>query len=150
MPLYKKALTGMGHLSRKPVPVSDHPRGKETLPKVKSEPPPTPFGTIATLCSWEDPTNYRPLTLSSAPGKMMEKILLGATGRHFKDNAITRHSQQGFTKPKQCLTKLMSFYSKVTHLVGAGKAVEWLFWILLRLLILSLTASLWTSCPAVR
>ena len=81
---------------------------------------------------------------------MMEKILLGATERHFKDNAIIRHSQQGFTKPKQCPTKLMSFYNKVTHLVAAGKAVEWLFGILVRLLILPLTASFGTSCPAVR
>ncbi|GAB0209165.1 mitochondrial enolase superfamily member 1 [Grus japonensis] len=75
----------------------------------------------------EDPGNYRPVSLTSVPGKIMEKIILGATERHLKDNAIIRHSQNGFTKGKSCLTNSISFYDKVTHLVDEGKAVDVVF-----------------------
>ena len=102
----------------------DHPLGKETLPNVKSEPPLTQLSTIPTLCSWEDPGNSRPGSLTSAPGKMMAKILLGATERHFQGDAIVRHSRRGFTKGEPCLTNLTSFYDKVTRLVGEGQAVD--------------------------
>ena len=58
----------------------------------------------------------------------MEKIILDATERHLKNNAIIRHSQHGFTKGKSCLTNhLISFYNKVTHLVDEGKAVDGVF-----------------------
>ncbi|KAK4810508.1 hypothetical protein QYF61_004288, partial [Mycteria americana] len=55
----------------------------------------------------EDPGNYRPVSLNSVPGKIMEKIILE------KDNTIIRYSQHGFTKGKSCLTNLLSFYNKM-------------------------------------
>ncbi|KFP55077.1 hypothetical protein N323_08807, partial [Cathartes aura] len=36
----------------------------------------------------EDPRNYRPVSLTSVPGKIMEKIILGAIGEHLKNNTI--------------------------------------------------------------
>ena len=52
------------------------------------------------------------------------KIILGTIERHLKNNAIIRHSQHGFTKGKSCLTNLISFYDRVTHLVDEGKAMD--------------------------
>ncbi|KAK4806138.1 hypothetical protein QYF61_001061 [Mycteria americana] len=75
----------------------------------------------------EDPGNYRPVSLTSVPGKIMEKIILGTVERHLKDNAIIRHSQHGFPKGKSCLSNLISFYDKVTRLVDEGKAVDVVF-----------------------
>ncbi|GAB0195083.1 mitochondrial enolase superfamily member 1 [Grus japonensis] len=75
----------------------------------------------------EDPENYRPVSLTSLPGKIMEKIILGTIERHLKNNAIIRHSQQGITKGKSCLTNLISFYNKVTRLVDEGKAADVVF-----------------------
>ena len=99
----------------------------------------------------EDPGNYRPVSLTSVPGKIMGKFTLDAIERHLKDNAIIRHSQHGFTKGKSCLPNLISFYDKVTCLVDGGKAVDVVFpGFKVRLLVLSLTASFWTSCPTVR
>ncbi|KAK4816228.1 hypothetical protein QYF61_013636 [Mycteria americana] len=72
----------------------------------------------------EDPGNYRPVSLTLVPGKIMEEILLGATERHLQDNATIRHSQHGFAKGKPCLTDLLPFYNKVTCPVGEGKVVD--------------------------
>jgi len=44
----------------------------------------------------------------------MEKIVLGTTERHLKNNSIIRHSQHGFTKGKSYLTNPVSFYDTVT------------------------------------
>jgi len=71
----------------------------------------------------EDPGNYRPVSLTSVPGKIMERIRLGTVERHLQNSAIIRHSQHGFTKGKSCLAGLISFCDKVTRLVGEGKAV---------------------------
>ncbi|KAJ7413878.1 RNA-directed DNA polymerase from mobile element jockey-like protein [Pitangus sulphuratus] len=77
--------------------------------------------------SKEDPGNYRPVSLTSVPGKVMEKIILGSIEKHLKDNAVIGHSQHGFMRGKFCLSNLVSFYDKVTHLVDQGKPVDAIF-----------------------
>ncbi|PKU33632.1 rna-directed dna polymerase from mobile element jockey-like [Limosa lapponica baueri] len=67
---------------------------------------------------------YRPVSLTSVPGKVMEQIILSAIMGHMKDNQVTRPSQHGFMKGRSCLTNLISCYDKVTHLVDEGKAVD--------------------------
>ncbi|KAK4826466.1 LOW QUALITY PROTEIN: hypothetical protein QYF61_009193 [Mycteria americana] len=72
----------------------------------------------------EDPGNYRPVSLTSVLGKLMEQIILSAITRHAENNQGIKPSQHGFRKGRSCLTNLISFYDKVTRLVDEGKAVD--------------------------
>ncbi|KAF1451556.1 putative RNA-directed DNA polymerase from transposon X-element, partial [Spheniscus demersus] len=72
----------------------------------------------------EDPGNYRPVSLTSVPGKIMERFILRALTRHVRDNQGIRPSKHGFTRGRSCLTNLISFYDQVTRLVDEGKAVD--------------------------
>ncbi|KAK4825642.1 hypothetical protein QYF61_001427 [Mycteria americana] len=72
----------------------------------------------------EDPGNYRPVSLTSVPGKLMEQIILSAITWHVENNQGIKPSQHGFRKGRSCLTNLISFYNKVTRLMDEGKAVD--------------------------
>ena len=71
----------------------------------------------------EDPGNYRPVSLTSVPGKVIEQIVLRVITWHVRDNGGIRPSQQGFMKGRSSLTNLISFYDEVTHPVDERKAV---------------------------
>ena len=46
---------------------------------------------------------------------------------HLGDNAVIGPSQHGFTRGRSCLTNLISFYDKITHLVDQGKPADVIF-----------------------
>ncbi|RMC21385.1 hypothetical protein DUI87_02248 [Hirundo rustica rustica] len=75
-------------------------------------------------CGKDDPYNYRPVSLTSVPGKVMEQFILSAIMQHVQDGQGIRPSQHGFRRGRSCLTNLISFYDQVTSLVDAGMAVD--------------------------
>ena len=54
----------------------------------------------------------------------MERIISGTIMDQLKVKQGIRPSQHGFTNGRSCLTNLISFHDKVTHLVDEGQAVD--------------------------
>ncbi|RMB93621.1 hypothetical protein DUI87_29847 [Hirundo rustica rustica] len=72
----------------------------------------------------EDSSNYRPVSQTSVPGKIMEQFILNVITQNLQDGQGLRPSQHGFRRGRSCLTNLISFYDQMTHLVDAGRAVD--------------------------
>ena len=72
----------------------------------------------------EEPGNYRPVSLASIPGEILEQIIKNSICKHLENNAVITRSQHGFVKNKSCQTNLISFFDQVTSLVNCGNAVD--------------------------
>ncbi|CAM5091720.1 unnamed protein product [Eretmochelys imbricata] len=75
----------------------------------------------------EDLGNYRQVSITSVPGKIMEQVLKESILKHLHERKVIRNSQHGFTNGKSCLTNLIAFYNEITGSVDEGKAVDVLF-----------------------
>ena len=94
----------------------------------------------------DDLGSYRPISLTSVPGKDMEQLISGAILDQLKVNQGIRPSQHGFMNGRSCLTNLISVYDKVTRLVDEGKAVDVVYLdSTVKPLTLSPTTSSWRS-----
>jgi len=72
----------------------------------------------------KDPANYRPVSFTSIPGKMMEQLILEVFINQVEEKKVIRSSQHGFTKGKSCLTNLIAFCDGMTGWVDEGRAVD--------------------------
>ena len=62
----------------------------------------------------EDPGNYRLVSLTSIPGKVMEQLIVDVISKLAEKKKVIRSSQYGFTKEKSCLTNLIAFCDGMT------------------------------------
>ena len=74
--------------------------------------------------SRSDPGNYRPVSLTSHIGKILEAIIKEKLLGHLMIHSLINTSQHGFLPRKSCLTNLLEFLEYVTHAVDSGKPVD--------------------------
>lgn len=78
-------------------------------------------------CRNRDTGNYRPLTLTSILGKVMEQIFLEVMlghMRHVEDKQMIGNSQHDSIKSKSCLASLVAFCGEVITPVDKGRATD--------------------------
>lgn len=68
--------------------------------------------------------NYRPVSLTSIPCKILETIIKDNINKHLLKHNLISDSQHGFSAGKSCLTNLLDFYNCVTEWLDDGYSVD--------------------------
>ena len=71
-----------------------------------------------------NPGNYRPISLTSIPCKIMELLLKDAIVKHLNENNLIKESQHGFMKNKSCTTNLLEFLEVLTKALDSGDCFD--------------------------
>ena len=77
--------------------------------------------------SREKPENYRPVSLTSIVGKLLESIIKDSIVAHLDQYNLIVRSQHGFTRGKSCLTNLLDFFEIVTKELDKGNDVDLIY-----------------------
>lgn len=62
----------------------------------------------------KDTGNYRLISLTSVPSKIIEQILLETMTKHMQNTGMLSDSQHGFVMGKLCLIGLVAFHDRIT------------------------------------
>jgi Reverse transcriptase (RNA-dependent DNA polymerase)/Endonuclease-reverse transcriptase len=87
------------------------------LPQVWKEANITP---IYKRGSRSDPLNYRPVSLTSVPAKVMERLVKEILLDHFNKNKLFTNNQHGFMRNRSCTTNLLESIDALTGALDAG------------------------------
>uniref|UniRef100_A0A4W3I0M1 Reverse transcriptase domain-containing protein n=1 Tax=Callorhinchus milii TaxID=7868 RepID=A0A4W3I0M1_CALMI len=68
--------------------------------------------------------NYRPVSLTSVVGKILESLIKDVVMGFPEDHNKIRQSQHGFTKGKSCLNNLLEFFEDVSSRLERGEPVD--------------------------
>ena len=68
--------------------------------------------------------NYRPVSLTSVPGKVMEKVIKETLTSHLQRNKLIRPSQHGFMQNKCCTTNLLEYLEALTKKIDEGESMD--------------------------
>lgn len=71
-----------------------------------------------------DPSNYRPISLTSIVCKLMESILKEKIVQFLEENNVINDTQHGFRNKRSCLTNLLDFLHGVYEMYEEGRAVD--------------------------
>lgn len=65
----------------------------------------------------EDPSNYRPVSLTSVVVKLCERIIKKRWSEYLEEKGVLADGQFGFRKARSCMTNLICFYSRVIDVI---------------------------------
>lgn len=69
-------------------------------------------------------SNYRPISLTSVVGKLLETILRDKIVDFLEVNNLIRDSQHGFRSKRSCLTNLIDFYHNLFNIYNDTKSLD--------------------------
>ena len=69
-------------------------------------------------------TNYRPVSLTSVPCKILEGIIRNKIEKYFYENKLLAGQQHGFVKKKSCTTNLLETIDFITFAIENGIPVD--------------------------
>jgi len=72
----------------------------------------------------KDPSNYRPVSLTSVVSKILEKIIRDGVVEHLHKNNLLSKNQFGFVKHRSTKIQMMLVMDKWTKLLHQGTAVD--------------------------
>jgi len=75
----------------------------------------------------DKPENYRPVSLTSILGKILESIIKDSIVEHLDKFKLIHTSQHGFTKGRSCLSNLLDFMEVATKNLDQGHPVDLIY-----------------------
>ncbi len=74
-----------------------------------------------------DVGNYRPVSLTSVPCKVLEELVRAHIVKHLTANSLMNQHQHGFTEKRSCLSNLLVTLEMITNAVDEGDAVDMIY-----------------------
>ena len=68
--------------------------------------------------------NYRPVSITSIIGKLMESIVRDKLVAHMEDNDLISQNQHGFVPSRNCMTNLLICLEKWTSMLENGHPID--------------------------
>ncbi|MCG8048538.1 MAG: reverse transcriptase domain-containing protein [Candidatus Thiodiazotropha endolucinida] len=75
----------------------------------------------------QDPTNYRPISITSCLGKLMEKIIFKYLYNYLEQNNILTKHQSGFRPNDSTVNQLLEIYHTILESLDKGKEIKFIF-----------------------
>ena len=73
------------------------------------------------------PGNYRPVSLTSIPCKILEDLVREEIQRHLEKNNLMNQNQHGFVQGKSCLTNLLETLEDITASIDEGSEIDMIY-----------------------
>ena len=71
-----------------------------------------------------EPSNYRPVSLTSQVCKVMESIIRDEITKHLTRNNLLNDAQHGFREGRSCLTNLLETLEQWTEIIDEGDCID--------------------------
>lgn len=73
------------------------------------------------------PENFRPVSITSIPCKILESIIRDNMVQHLDINKLVAKEQHGFVKGRSCLTNLLETFDDITCSLDEGEGLDIIF-----------------------